>query len=474
MIQQYTSQCRSGAKFSEQSLVTFVETKHLSKINKALPILEQIEAFLSFERNFECGQIYLTQELETSGHCTIKTVSVPKFMELPLHNKVTGRVPFLHVPSTANYMSPDSKIVVINTDNKEIPFHESSQDRRPPIETATNIITEMFHHHLSECFEFSNKKRSTSMKKSFQPQDETTTTNDTHQEKTKTGKRKRRCPKHTGGGDKHVVRSSFERSALKEVSIDPNALPVVSLGWSMTDCNRYGENVCSMGGNVRPFLLDGNLSKQARVRLCELIEFITKILPPEWTFNVRKCNCNRTIDLRLNMIAEFKEMLGGNNNTEFFRVEGITILIPLSIGYHKDTLNCSLEGMTSVISINARIPLNKNTIPSGPGSKLWIWLEKNGYTDFFPCSIILYSRKCVHSFCAKMAATELFAERDLVRRCIKWAIIDRVGSVVDYRSRVWNNNNFPNLFRKYSTKKKGSRFGGLLWSSPAAFDKTVS
>ena len=121
-----------------------------------------------------------------------------------------------------------------------------------------------------------------------------------------------------------------------------------------------------------------------------------------------------------------------------------------------------------------KIPMSSKTIPSGPQSKLWLWLNANGYTTIFPCSIILYSRKAVYSFCRKMSLSQAFSEKDLVRKCVKWALIDRIGSVVDYRSRVWNNSSFPNHFKKYSVKKRGSRFNGLLWTTPAAYDKLVS
>ena len=62
----------------------------------------------------------------------------------------------------------------------------------------------------------------------------------------------------------------------------------------------------------------------------------------------------------------------------------------------------------------------------------------------------------------------------MVRKCVRWALIDRVGSVVDYKSRVWNNAFYPTLFKKYSTKKKSSRFSGLMWATPASYDKLVS
>lgn len=465
-LHQASSLCKSLARFKDQSLVVFVEDKSLSKCNKDLPALENIREIISFERNFN-GQIYLIQDLDSSGHCTLRTIDLAKFHNVKFEKESPCEVPYIHVPCTMNYGSADGQTLVINSDEKAMPFQNRTQSDEPmkgPIETATEFVIKMFESNLAECFSFENKKRSTGKIK--------VKTSTTRRSQPRSKRRRK-----NGGRDQtkqHVVHSSFERTTQKEVLINANALPVVSLGWTTMDCNQYGNNACTMAGNIRPFLSDGNLPRKTRKILVDLIEFVLGFLPGEWSFNIKKCGSERVVELRTAMIAEFKEMMCGETELGNFRVEGITIVIPLSIGWHKDTLNCFIQGMTSVISINAKIPLNEKTIPSGPGSRLWIWLNKNGYSDFFPCSIILYSRKSVQSYCLKIAKTELFAERDLVRKCLKWAMLDRVKSVVDYRSRIWNNDAFPNLFRKYSKKKKGSRFNGLMWSSPAAYDKTVS
>ena len=68
------------------------------------------------------------------------------------------------------------------------------------------------------------------------------------------------------------------------------------------------------------------------------------------------------------MVADFKEVMCSDRDRSFFCVKGITILIPLSIGLHKDTLNCFMEGMRAVIFINCQIPMNEQTIPDGWGS----------------------------------------------------------------------------------------------------------
>ena len=450
--------------------MVFVEEKSLSKCSKDLPQLPNLRAIISFERNFN-GQIYLIQDLDSSGHCTLRTIDLPQFHQQRYFDDESCQLPYVHVPATSNYVCEERQILVINSD-QNLPIEVDPYDRSP-IATATNMIVTMFENNLAECFTFENKKRSTSKIKVSPTK---STKLNSNKKSISRGKRRRKNNSHDPRQQpkKHVVYSSFERTTQNEVMIDHNALPVVSLGWSTMDCNKYGENACTIAGNIKPSLRDGNLPKLVSRQMIELVEFVLRVMPGDWSFDVKKCGSQRLIELRGGMISEFKKMLGGNSDIKHFRVEGITIVIPLSIGWHKDTLNCFVQGMTSVISINAKIPINERTIPSGPGSRLWIWLKQNGYTEFFPCSIILYSRKSVQSYCEKIAKTELFAEQDLVRKCLKWAMVDRVKSVVDYRSRVWNNAAFPNLFRKYGKRKKGSRFNGQMWSSPAAYDKTVS
>ena len=176
------------------------------------------------------------------------------------------------------------------------------------------------------------------------------------------------------------------------------------------------------------------------------------------------------------MLNEFFELLGGEGdcNIASFRVEGITILIPLGIGPHRDILNCAKKGMSSVLQINGRIPLNEQTIPGGRDSILWKWLELNGYSTWFPCSVILYSRKKVSEYCEKIDSMRRFEKKSKVHRCVSWALMERVGHQVDYMSNIWNNDLFIDDFMTRAKKKKSSLFDGKFLELTAAYDKTVS
>ena len=108
-------------------------------------------------------------------------------------------------------------------------------------------------------------------------------------------------------------------------------------------------------------------------------------------FNPSESSSKDVEELRLGMMSDLKEFLGGNRDPKYFRVEGIAILIPTSIGFHKDSINCPMPGMQTVLSVNATIPINDRTFPSGRCSKVRQWLDLNGYKKSHPCSIILYT-----------------------------------------------------------------------------------
>ena len=476
MLQTSIERC-PNVPFAKQTLLTLLESDTTVSVTQTLkPTRAKVDAYISLERNFQ-GQLYMLQDLKSSRHCTVPTSSIPS-----IHNAVSSSdpAPFLHIPSSTNYASENNKIIVINNDQGVPQFPTStSKNVRRPIETITSMMKQIFIAGLSDYFEYDNKKRSTSAKhKSTSP----TRSREHITKKRKRGKLTSRQAKQSSISSnsrnikhtKEVLHSNREGCTQRPVQVNPNALPVVTMGWSTQDCSQYGSNLASVAGNVKPFLRDGNLPKQVKLGIVGIVEFVLQWFPKDWAFNIEKCCDSEVISLRSEMIADFKECLSGDRKIDHFRVEGITILIPLSIGMHKDTLNCFVDGMRSVISINCQIPLNEQTVPDGKGSRLWQWLNGNGYTESFPCSMILYSRKQVYFFCKKMSLTKELSKKDMVRKCMTWALFDRVRTVTDYRSRVWNNDSFPNLFKKHSKKFKTSRFKGSLWASPACYDKTVS
>ena len=487
------SKC-SKHSFGKQSLMTLVENDDdENSVNGDLSnVAEATDAVIVVDRNIH-HQFYMLHDLKGSYHFTVGNEDIECIQRAWPVTQKSSSIPFLHVPSSSNYASRDNKLVVINTDTnipdccKTDHFRTSNQR---PLQTLSSLLNKMFLSGVSDYFSYDNKKRSSkSQKKKNNAKSAKTGT--------KRGKRRRSSSQQTSEhkraslndltlspssftdqGDnavvkKHVIKSNLTGCSQREVEVDENALPVISLGWSMQDCTQYGSNLASIAGNVKPFICDGNLPKSVKSVIVEIVEAALKFLPREWAFNVERCSDEEVIKLRSSMFGDFKEALNGDRDTTHFRVEGITIIIPLSIGLHKDTLNCMMEGMRSVISFNCQIPMNEKTIPDGKGSRLWVWLQKNGYSTAFPCSMILYSRKHVHYYCEKVAKSLKLSKKDSVRKCLHWAMLSRVGSVTDYRSRVWNNQRFPSLFNLHSRKIKNSRFGGCIWTTPACYDKTV-
>ena len=149
-------------------------------------------------------------------------------------------------------------------------------------------------------------------------------------------------------------------------------------------------------------------------------------------------------------------------------------VIPLVIGYHKDTLNCPKNGMNSVVSFNATIPINETNLPSKQTENIRAWLFENGYKEHFPCSVILYSRKCVGSHCYRMSIGHQLSETCCLRKTIIWALRNRIGDEVDYRSTVWNNPSFIMRFDKYSKIYRQSKFHGKMLKLTSAYDRLVS
>ena len=257
------------------------------------------------------------------------------------------------------------------------------------------------------------------------------------------------------------------------------SLPTITLGWSLMDSTKYKDTKATIAGNVKPYLRDGGLPTKIKIHLLNIVRCGIAALPIECVFQLQYKNDKLLNKFRKQMVDQVEQILGGNDpkSEPGINVEGITILIPVSIGFHKDTNNCSLHGMESVIQINCNIPINNKTIVGREESELWKWLISNGFETQFPCSIILYSRKCVSAFCNRLCDMERFAKRDKLRQLVKWAIIDRVGSSIDYESRFWNNEHLVSDFCKLSVSQSGRAkrsFHGTMMKSVACYNKVVS
>lgn len=413
--------------------------------------LSQILAIFSSERN-RYGFIYMVQGLDAKGHLTWPTNSLgEKIYHSPLscNTSPLPNIPYCHIPATTSYVSHDKRYVVLNSDHhcRELDDIDTTLHCQP-IADSSSLIISLFEMGIHKYFTYDNKKRSS----------------------TKTSKKRNA----TEMNEKcKVTGTVFEDNVSK--TINPNAIPTITMGYSMNDTNEYKSNHSTVAGTVKPFMRNGGLPKTMSRTVVDIIELVISILPKENCFNIDLINNEYgERDIRKRMIADLKEFLGGDRSIENFRVEGIAILIPLAIGYHRDTLNCHVEGMETVVSVNARIPINELTLPTNHTTILRKWLEKNGYKDWFPCSIILYSRSSVGAYVNKLAMTNKISNECALRKGVSWALINRVGTTVDYLSRIFESDSFVLEFKRKAKKSKNSVFSGRMMKLTASYNRYVS
>ena len=421
------------------------------------------------------------------------------------HSLDPRMVEHLYVPSSRNYVSVRKKIAVINDPKNWCSFNGStrfneiklvssscddesssnhSQDNTTtsievevsdPIKYCSVQMTNMFRSGLSELFGYDVKKRSRSVasqvpNSSFSCQ--SVNTLGSHVSKSQRRRQRRRNNKKKKKKMKPVPTQGNKETEFKA------SLPTITLGWSQMDSNKYKDTKATIAGNVKPYLRDGGLPNKIKICLLNIIRCGIASLPVECVFKLQK-NDSILNKFRKGMVDQVEEMLGGNdmNSVPGVNIEGLTILIPASLGFHKDTNNCSIVGMESVIQINCNIPMNNETIVGREDSELWKWLKSNGFKTHFPCSIILYSRKCVSALCSRQSDMEIFAKTDKVKQLLKWALVDRVGSCIDYEARFWNNHAFSSDFHKLSLSESGQAdrsFSGTMMKSVACYNKVVS
>lgn len=470
--------------FEMQSLVCLFQDDKKQKNNQTkIGDPSKVVFIICIQRN-QYGQIYLVQGLERSLHFTIATTEFPKLVRQPYpsecDNTTSRNVQHLFIKSSSNYISDDKETVVYNATSDIMKIDESAPAEQQLIKKSTEIMIEMFENGLSDCFCYVEKKRSGERTGhcadeaidgfcgvSFQSM--VSSINESNSQLTASSKSSRRRARKK-------KKKKKESAPKKTTNTAPeSALPTITCGWTTTDASQYQNNRSTIASTLKPFLRDGGMPYKIRRNLLDLVELVLKSMPEgSVCFDIDKEKDSLVLKFRKEMAKEFASMLGKLGDDDIFRVEGIAIIIPLSIAAHRDTLNCFCKGMSSVLQINARIPFNNQTVKGGRTSVLWKWLESNGYSDWFPCTVILYARKCVYEYCIKMANMRRFSDKDSLRHCLNWALVTRLNTVVDYHGNIWNNNQFADRFMREAKIVKNSRFGGIMMELTASYDKTVS
>ena len=477
-----------------------------------------VDLVVGIQRNSE-GQIYAIPDLDISLHGTVPSGDFNKFVNhpfpsllkcsTPLSQPIDGgkdsfgpsrMVPFLHIPSSENALCASQGVCVINDgrkwciDNGTVVVDECStggwSQKRidDPIQYCASQVLQMFENGLSDYFIYDRKKRSVSSNH-IGTRENTIVShcsvsfasiadpsiNSRASSKFSRGRRIRKNrSKNKRMPKSHKSSATVQR---KEQRQSVSSLPTVTLGWSQTNAHAYKDNKVTIAGNVQPFLRDSSLPENVRTHVLNCVNCVLSTIPISCSFRPNDDDDQVLKKLRQDMLADFDRLLGGDGKRGNFLVEGITILIPLSIGFHKDTNNCGRKGMRAVLQMNVKVPMNARTIRGGRSSVLWKWLERNGYLETFPATMILYGRKSVSSICEKLSKMETFARKDDLRRCVKWAFLDRVDSGVNFEKAVWNNDKFRDYFIRSCgfDQRKGPRsFNGRMWSTTAYYQKIVS
>ena len=414
----------SSIDFNLQSLVVIHQrTHHVPRSILVEPC--EISGFTFIQRSTS-GQVYYTSGLERDLHFSCSNHDFKAFISLNA-NYGTPRPSYLYIPNCINYISEDNQLSVINKD---------SQDNGSLISYCTKRIQMMFADGLASAFTNSEKKRS-------------------------------------GTVGTQVAEEGVKLASSSKKLEAGKFIPSVSLGFTNQVTQEYSNCRSSIAGNTYPHLRDGNLPMSARRHLLELVRKAQTSCPGK-CFDLSNQGSETYVRCRMEMIIQFQKLLGAKEEYSDFRVEGITILIPFSIGEHRDLMNCSVKGMNSVVGIHVKLSFDVLDDGDSSSKELKDFLRTCGYTSTFPCAIILYSRKVCHSHALRMSKILEYSKKDTLHNMMLWALTKRIGDVVDYNHNVFDNDCFIEMFKAKAFVRKESKFKGLALRAIAAYDKMVS
>ena len=420
----------AGVPFREQSLVAFIQK--VTYVQKSVLVDPAVvEHVIGIQRSAN-GQIYYIFYLDRSLHCSIASKDFSSLVQMPLSKE--KNIPYVHISNDNNYHSSAYGVSVINVD---------TESNAHILQFCNSRLSQMFCEGLHSCFSHNEKKRGLS----------------------------------TG-----VDVESESNSSQGSNSNTPNKtfIPSITLGFTNQCTQVYHKSRSSLFGHIRPYLRDGNLSNGCKRPLYELIRKVLLNSPFPKRFTMSSFDDNHEYTkVRKSLLNELKLMLVGDEDefeNDLLLCEGIAILIPFGIGDHRDVLNDSSEGMNGVVAVHGTVPINDDTIANGTdsGAEFRSFLALNGYTDCFPCSVILYTRRIYHFYAERMGRMMRLRSKDPLHNVVLWALTERVGDIVDYNTTVFENENFIELFEQKGYVRDDSRFKDRAMRTTAMYDKMVS
>ena len=171
--------------------------------------------------------------------------------------------------------------------------------------------------------------------------------------------------------------------------------PSINGGFTTSDPNRYPTSRKSDTMSVSPFLIkkDMNaLSPECRDKIREAFHLGLGVCPNKHnTFSIDENN-----DYRKELVKQLNEYMGAEYDEDghpigaWMSCEAFTILIPLVLSAHRDTLNDRSKGMNSVVQINISVAYEEGMFFD---EELDQFVKKHINPDgTFPLSFIAYSR----------------------------------------------------------------------------------
>ena len=378
MTKNLLSKTHEHNNYSRQTLVIVV-TKDDSCIPKDKDLLissvEDIESLLFIERS-SGTQAYTVKNLHRCPHFSLLTTNLPQFQH-KLNMLLKGPIPMLLIPSSVNYKRDGC--VVQNSSS-------CNQNKSELLKNIHNCFVDLFKNGLGEKFTLHDSGRGDVVKESDLETDSSISSKELHRDR---------------------------------------RIPTITLGYSTQDCSQYRCNRMSLGGNMRPTLRDGDLSKEALKSIYQIVEQVLDSDVGKDAFDVDGIKDDLYKKFRRELHKDFTELLTGNRDDYSlrFRTEGVAIIIAEKLGAHLDKGNSALKKLNDAVAITTNLPLSvldrSNQSPS-VGSivkekkfikNLQEHLTSRGYSESFPCTIVLYSRKCVDNLIKNN-----FNSRNLVRK----------------------------------------------------------
>ncbi len=184
-------------------------------------------------------------------------------------------------------------------------------------------------------------------------------------------------------------------------------IPQYACGYSNSDANQYKENRINQLGSYRPFLIKNKMNFVAKERrreiallICDTIELFQHVGDFKESPDDKKYG-----SVRLLMRRKFWEYMGMTEEDEssfpFFLIEGFSFISEALIKFHMDTGNDHNDLFSKTYSLKTKIIITKGIAGIPAMKKLMKHLHlKVG--DYFPLSLMMYSKKIVGDHVMKM------------------------------------------------------------------------